>query len=461
VQKELKPRFEGHPKDEAHERRRLKEPRLDAIVCPLTEPEVPRAIANMHQWNKLIASGEAPLDSSDSKRTRLIFSFNCSEKNALAGLLKKEFSEQEQLLKAFSGIEIQFCDLSPEKDVYVKDPGHLMSPYGNKAGPNWLFYETMKKLRANCDFVFLMETDCEPLTPNWLQRLARTCARAGDAWIVGSPYRGVSLLPAKIARHLNGNAFYRIGDPAFWEFLDELLWPWMLTQIPIDNYGMAYDCAWEYFLHRPEFDDPTHPDWQTVRDLLHRFQATNAVVNIGGRLEQRRDYIWTKGDVLKRFPGIAVVHGPVSHTTEHIRNGIAFSTLTLTNKTHLDSDSASVSFDEAAKFQRVTWLPGRSFEPGMTLRIAVEFDAAPGLGLLVELRGNGPPLERQRLKPQRGTSANRLELSYEFIDRRPFVRVIVQKMLGGKEPSLIKILQSTCEVSLSTSEVKRRNDLLK
>src|SRR5690349_14082281 len=175
---------------------------LSAIVCPLTPRELPTALKNLKSWEQ----DARPCSNATDTSPRLIFSFSCGESPKLREPLIQEYARCPSLRNYFSQMEVSFCDLPPEKDVYVRGTPDRPLPFGNKAGPNWLFYETIKSLRQTARFVFLMETDCTPVVPDWISTLAKVCLHYNDAWIVGSHYRGVSPLHWALARHINGNA---------------------------------------------------------------------------------------------------------------------------------------------------------------------------------------------------------------------------------------------------------------
>lgn len=289
---------------------------LSAVVCPLIVRELPQAIANFRVWNDDLPPG-LPLPG--QRRPRLIFSFNGAYDGSVEAQLFAAFAAAPNVAAAFEAIEVRFLDLPPEKDQYIKKPTGPAPKYGYKSGPNWMFYETIRALRGEADFVFLMEADCTPLAANWLRRLSRACSRNDDAWVLGAHYSGASPLLWRVARHINGNALYHVGDPDFATFLDEILWPWMLDHIDRHDPDLAYDCAWETFLNREEMDDLGHHDWIVSRGVLHKFRLIDTIVNVGGYAEQMGHYVWTRHQLLQRFPSAAIAHGPVALGGEHRR----------------------------------------------------------------------------------------------------------------------------------------------
>ena len=433
--------------------------RLGAVVCPLVARELPAALSNLRQWSSKVVTGEIATEG--THRPRLVFSFNCGRNGELEKSLREEYASQPKLTSLFSRLDVHFCDLPPEKDVYVRNSPRSASPYGNKSGPNWLFYETMRSLRSDCDFVFLMETDCQPISAGWLQRLDRVCAQNDDAWIIGSHYRGASPLHWTLARHVNGNAIYHIGDPGFWRFLDDFLWPWMLQHITSTDPNLAYDCAWETFLTRPEMEDPGHYDWVLSRQVLDRFRISGAIVNIAGYAEQRGDYIWTKRDVLRRFPGAVVVHGPIVTSTKHLRGGLALGTPRVDGNVVPSASADSLTaLASRSQLERSIWLPDRPFEPGLELRVSLGFECPPGHGLKVDLRDpNGRVLASKKAMRQGDKPLSWLGLTHAFSSRHSYVRLFLTAQTTSGETSAVRIAKSLIEISRAGEVIAKTRDV--
>jgi hypothetical protein len=429
---------------------------LSAVVSPLTPRELPLALANLDRWTRLL--GKRMASERNAKGPRLIFSFNCAHNSGLERKLQNKFRRSPELMSSFAGLEVRFCDLPPEKDVYVKNSPRAASPYGNKSGPNWLFYETLKRLRHECEFIFLMETDCEPISPDWLGRLEDTCEIHKDAWIVGSHYRGVSPLSWRVARHLNGNALYHVGDARFWEFMDGLLWPWMLDHIARVNPNLAYDCAWETFLNRPEMEDASHYDWIVARALLDRFRTCGTIVNIAGEAEQRGDYSWTKEDIVRRFPDAVVVHGPLAPAVR-TRGGIALGPWRFNGKAV--SPRKPMTVRPAGRLERSLWERARPLEPGDTLQISAVFSCPSSNGLKIEIRNPiGRLLERLKMPAGGDKTLTAATISHVFAAPHPFVRIWFLHLHAGKNQRPIELKQATVEVWRGSRQVEASRDIL-
>lgn len=293
---------------------------LDTVVCTLTPQELPALIANLQLWRDVCPpylSDETPPD-----RPQLALSFSCGPRAEIRSAIDDAIERCDWLKRWFSAVTLMFCDLPPEKDVYVREPRGAPPRYGYKAGPNWLFYETMSRLKGRGGMVFLMECDCRPTAPGWLDRLAQVAAAHSDAWVVGGVYSGVSGMDPAISRHINGNALYNLGDPHFQTFLEEL-WDWMQNHIQEVDPNLAYDCAWETFVHATRSNSHEFEYSNVVKKVSSKFRHHDFIVNLAGQAERDGRFVLSEGEVRELFPDASFVHGSVAQTTEHCRGSIA------------------------------------------------------------------------------------------------------------------------------------------
>lgn len=359
---------------------------LGAIVCPLITAELPQALANLTLWDRHLQPGQAFPDRPDIVKPALVFSFNGRENSTIRDQLNTQFRSCIAVQASFSRLIVHFCDLPPEKDLYIRKPKGRAPKLGNKSGPNWQFYETMRFMRDKASFVLLMEVDCQPLQPGWLEPLARTCQGNPDAWVIGAHYSGASPLPWNIARHINGNALYQVGSEKFWTFIDKTLWPWMHFYIEKHDPDLAYDCAWEVFLNRDEMAYGGHPDWIVSRDIMHRFKLTETIVNIGGYAEQTGLYVWSRNDLIRRFAGAAIAHGPLADSARHIHGDIAVGKPQSPGVAeHGPNWVRFASGQDERRYKRSVWVPGRGFVAGDLLSIQAVIEAPPERVAVIEV----------------------------------------------------------------------------
>ena len=249
---------------------------IDCIAIPTTERENGDLAILFACW--LLLHG------CDKIADRLLITF---PGDAASNLLK----EVETLIRLFSieslfaRIDIKFLSIPKEDDVYIKDCTNWKGPVprlGYKSGPNLQFFRTLKAARDS-RFTFLNETDVLPLDPLWLSRLAETLRDRQD-WVLGSNYKGDTILGADIIGHINGAAVYSTGDSRFQEFCDQHWEPGverMCKDLP--------DTAYDIWLSRMQHKISSEPNyWPSAEDsfrrffadALSRFTVTDAIANL-------------------------------------------------------------------------------------------------------------------------------------------------------------------------------------
>lgn len=288
----------------------LGEQPLSAVVCPLSLKELSRAIEHLRLWDQPEYTPYQTLPKAPT--VDLVFSFNVASDLAVTAQLEAAFQGTTHVKHAFRSLQVMFCGLTAEQDVYNRAATGAPPQRGYKAGPNNLFFETMRQMKTTAPYVFLMETDCFPTRPGWLREVEDVCRRYEGAWIIGSFYRGLGPMNRFILRHINGNAIYGIGLPDFNDFLWNTFRPWLDDFVENTDPLVAYDCGWDLFIQQAKSDDANDPVWLHARNCLGKFQFTDVIVNVAGGSELRGESLWSLGDIRQQFPGCAVVHGPVS-----------------------------------------------------------------------------------------------------------------------------------------------------
>jgi uncharacterized protein YeaO (DUF488 family) len=117
------------PRSRGVHKEALRASTLSAVVCPLTPRELPAALANLRLWNSTLAPSTEAISSAEG-RPRLIYSFNCAHDEALVTALVEAFEESETVRLSFEAMDVRFCDLPPEKDVYLREGEVGEAPYG-------------------------------------------------------------------------------------------------------------------------------------------------------------------------------------------------------------------------------------------------------------------------------------------------------------------------------------------
>lgn len=256
-----------------------REPRISAIDCiaiPTTEREYGDLAILFACWHLFHGC--------DKIADRLLITFAGDAASSLS-------KEVETLIRLFSieslfaRIDIKFLSIPKEDDVYIKDYTSWKGPtprLGYKSGPNLQFFRTLKAARDS-RFTFLNETDVLPLDPFWLSRLAETLRDEQD-WVLGSNYKGDTILGADILSHINGAAVYSTGHKSFQEFCDQYWEPGierMCKDLP--------DTAYDIWLSRMQHKISSEPNFWTsadasfrksFTDALSRFTVTDAIANL-------------------------------------------------------------------------------------------------------------------------------------------------------------------------------------
>ncbi len=117
-----------------------------------------------------------------------------------------------------------------------------------------------------------MEPDNYPCRSHWLNQIYQESL--SSFWVRGSIIRDNSEETGlyEYAHHINGNAFYAIGDPDFVEFIE-----WIenrFWQDP-DEYLGGYDVAIYLLRHNRKAYS-----WKNFTETVHLFQYTPTIQNV-------------------------------------------------------------------------------------------------------------------------------------------------------------------------------------
>ena len=218
-----------------------------------------------------------PLLSPHHDLPRLLIVANSATPDQLAEA-ERLFLARPVLRDCFSGISAHSAGLEGERDVYKRGAHGAAGRYGNRAGPNFLFHETMRLAAAYGGYVLQIELDCLPVQADWIAAVEAVIAANAGAWVIGSVFAGRGFLDRSMSLHLNGNALYRASDPAFMVFLERSWIPRLLHHAALMP-NLAYDCWWalerELVNVRAENDS-----WHLVRTHDCFFRNEPFVVNL-------------------------------------------------------------------------------------------------------------------------------------------------------------------------------------
>ncbi|MFM8552616.1 MAG: hypothetical protein ACKOCD_09995, partial [Nitrospiraceae bacterium] len=133
-------------------------------------------------------------------------------------------------------------------------------------------------------YTFLMEADCLPVRPGWLDALDHATHNApSGSWGIGSSYTGPTMLAPMWVFHINGNALYATGDLEFQDYLtgDFLkALQWLVENV---SNSVAYDVS--FVLGMNNYKDMISAIGVDLRQYLRRYCFTPVIRNISGDSE--------------------------------------------------------------------------------------------------------------------------------------------------------------------------------
>ncbi len=163
-------------------------------------------------------------------------------------------------------------------------------------------------------------------------------------------------------------------------------WAWFSKYVVDEAPTLAYDCGWETYLSRLEMEHAASYDWVRVRDYLQKFRLSTFVVNIGGAAEQSGDYVWSKGDIIRRFPNAAFVHGPLATSSGYRRGSLAVGRLRQEGQfAKVDNGVLAICSAGGARMGRSIWLPGGPLkeETAVAVHYTMDFDVEAGIAVAI------------------------------------------------------------------------------
>ena len=131
---------------------------------------------------------------------------------------------------------------------------------------------------------------------------------AEPAWVTGSIYRGSDPLGPREKRHINGNAIYATGDPAFQNFIDTV-WRPRLAEFVVEHPEMPFDCLIEALYEGADGgrgDD--NSDWQLIRATSHNFRYSALIPNLTGDSASLHTLADQLQELLQSSPHSCIVH---------------------------------------------------------------------------------------------------------------------------------------------------------
>ncbi len=278
---------------------------LGAIAVPTNINEREQLIFNIWLWDQ---PAFIPfLNPEKSKLPELVFIFNNQTAKPLEDEIKTAFFNTNRLQKMFAGLKFIYLSLQGEDDLYRTDYTKSVGKGGYKAGPNNQFFYSMEILKDYGYYVFMMESDCVPIRPNWLGKLSDFVNYSEPFWVMGSAYRGRSRLDKSHWRHINGNAIYAVGDEHFQDFLRKT-WRPALAEIVKRDPRIAYDCVLEEHLNSLKSDCTSTNPYKVWQNTAHKLRYTDYIHNISTEDDYKVSGIPLVSDILSKSPHTYIIH---------------------------------------------------------------------------------------------------------------------------------------------------------
>lgn len=267
--------------------------RLTDIVVPLLKTQLPRLKANMDTW---ITFPPCSLSSTNDgggllqplkdlgRDVALTFALSDAPDPDFEEELLQHFADlPAEIRGCFGRVRVFFAALQGKQNSYI-------------LGSRNMFYYFLNNTIGldNPHYALYMEPDMVPVRRNWLAALdASVRDPVAPFWLRGSLFRGnlraVINGPLFIVLHINGNAIYNLADPAFQQFIFEMMHHTLQGGITQN----AYDTDIFRYLVK---------EFGLVQEVSHKFQYTNMIQN-------HWHCNWTVQGINKESPLTYLVHG--------------------------------------------------------------------------------------------------------------------------------------------------------
>lgn len=285
---------------------------LTAVLVPMVRSEMSSLIGLFVIWG-----GYARLSADDGPRTpscKLIVTLDCAQDTEIESKITTCF-KQCGLGALFLSVEVAFCDIPPEENIYVRigeQPPARIPKLGFKSGPNTQFFRSILDHCADESVVLLNEVDCFPASKDWLGRVTKLVEGNEPFWVLGSPYRGYGKLGPEIVAHINGNALYGVGTDGFKDVLMKYWYEGLCEAVPV-NPDLAYDIFLSYAHHEimnpSTWEKTPREKFRFYSTLLCKVRHTDLIHNLAGTEELSGRARINLGEYLAANPAAVLVHG--------------------------------------------------------------------------------------------------------------------------------------------------------
>jgi hypothetical protein len=235
-----------------------------AIVIPFTSQDIPGLLLkNIARWPQHSCMSSRQY----GKFIDLILYYN----RDLSDLPSHQLNAIKQALAVyehqhcFNAVRFMHARLNATEDQYP-------------IGPSNMFFRLFHLDRFTQQFhtMFLMEPDVIPCRSHWVDRVYEESALDTEYWLKGSILRDTETQPEyqgyTFSGHINGNAWYRVGDPGLREFITGIVEP-EFRRDPA-QYLYSWDIAVDLVLRNRNL-----VGWSRYVSIRHRFRHSAVIQN--------------------------------------------------------------------------------------------------------------------------------------------------------------------------------------
>ncbi|WP_200242403.1 glycosyltransferase [Lamprobacter modestohalophilus] len=291
-------------------------PKLSAVFVPFVSHDLERLTQTLKRWGDREFAPYRSLPKAPTVELHL--AFNGQPSPELEETLSRVFFDAG-LCGYFSGLHFHYSALEGLRDLYTRKFQGPVGPEGYMAGPNNQFFDIIQKFSVGMSHIVLLEPDAIPIRANWLAAIEDLVCGSERFWICGSHYRGIAKIHA--FSHINGNAIYNVGDPAFQRFIGDTLKPHFLArvrEVPRLCYDVAiYDLFEEVFTGVA--DAQAFGRWSAV---AHRFRFSEVVVDVSHPHDRLPDALLSLRQARSKYPDAYLYHGAIAKIEETALSGV-------------------------------------------------------------------------------------------------------------------------------------------
>jgi glycosyltransferase involved in cell wall biosynthesis len=289
----------------------LHAPELSGVFVPCTAGQLDTLGKNMQRWR---SRDFQPYDEGKQpeKLVGLHFALNAKEDADIEQRIRDVF-KKNGLERWFDGPHFHWSGLEGERDRYTRDFSGKAGPEGFMAGPNNQFIDIVMKFSRGMSHIMLLEPDAVPVRAGWLSRMMREVESGSRFWICGSPYRGCAAI--KMTQHINGNALYHVGDPAFREFIETELLPYFYERMKSAPH-LCYDILLEDMFMpvlKGKADAALLERWKKTASC---FRYSEFIADVSHVEDREEENLLDTTAARKRYPDAYLFHGAVSKMLE-------------------------------------------------------------------------------------------------------------------------------------------------